>query len=1258
MALVKPEAQSINSFDADKQYTFYFNVNGGSQVIGNILTIKRRIDNYTVYKEKVETYSFSHTIPPKTLVNDEQYVYCFNTYDADDNISEDSNGIYFKCIKTPKFYFTNTSNDGIIESNSYKFTVQYQQEKDELIDGIIFYLYDEFGTELTSQSYLGTDVNTLGKLSHTFNGFENNTIYNVKATVYTVSGLSTSTETYRFTARYSFQDEYKLLELENDCKDNCVKVHSNVVVADGHINPIHKEGYRPWLNADEIEKCIEWDKLYKIGELYDEIEPPKLEVVNIFTPTLRNYNENNISIENFGDGTYRLNGCYEGSQNYIDITLGTITIPKSDGYKFIVSDYKDDQEKRIGRARTERFVPVYEGQVINPLGHSFNGTVGELYTVYIRLYKNVEFSDYMLKPMITTNGKATFDDFVRSDYVVTYNKQVTVEKSENIFKPTLGTQTYNGVDHYNNPISCTISPKDGGYRLSGTVPFNTVFEFGEITLEEGNYNWFAQYDKSWDTLFVVNLSNDENTYTQTNYRELTHIAQGTYTLSAKCTSEYGITILDDGAFFRPTVTTNVDITYETFVPYSETTVINYTPILTYDPIYKEDEEIAPQVMDELKISEWTTLLLDIHEQENYVEWTEGFSVKSDFTFSLFMKDGVIGRFIQIGDPPNNGYMISMIRGVPIDYISPRDCLELRGYVDGKLKVLKRSNYVDIINQLSYYYIWIKKQGNDYELKLDVFERGESEFNWIQLEELPDYIKWGELFDMNETFESPNLLNPKYPMLGISEHGLLGEKITNTNDSNKLYGYHLYGNMTQGLGYNFSIINDYSELNSISKPFYVGFKRSDESETEEVVMKIQYYDSSNTYREKDIKSGYFKVDNNVSSISMVGFYTKSQTDINEFLYPYIYTEEIYAEEDKWFPYEEDTVIEKTSAIISEWYEGRNWAYVPNNLDWERTTDKTWFYEEEYPSLKYYLPTVDKDNEMESVFPINKIRLYSGLYDHMDITSTLYDYPKGEIDIYKGGEISLYRLLQNIQRGWDYYTRLNCDFDDNICGGNIDIKFAELRYMRIKRRKKGTFDWLTIKEIEINDYNDLVISFEDYYVPTNYEAEYALVPTLEGGVEYCYIMADVNTHFNAFTIADNDKAFNLRAEVTYGGDTRNTTLGTYQPLSGLYPIIQSTSDLNYDSGSVTFTMLGEGFDDDRRIDRFKILKQTNDLISYLTDMKAKVIKDWNGMIRIVRFNGQPTTSYVDSSGNAVIKVTAQWVEQGKFDNQEDLERNGLL
>ena len=462
-----------------------------------------------------------------------------------------------------------------------------------------------------------------------------------------------------------------------------------------------------------------------------------------------------------------------------------------------------------------------------------------------------------------------------------------------------------------------------------------------------------------------------------------------------------------------------------------------------DPsIYIQWEEPFDYNMDNYElVSKWTSpSLLDVHDYGNWVHWTQGFSIKSNFTFTAFMKVGRLGRFAIVGTE-TNGFTIDLIREIPFGETEVKDRFEVNGYINGVQKVHQTSNYVDIINQKSYYLIWFRKNGNSYDLRLNVMERG--------------------------------------------------------------------------------------------------------------------------------------------------------TDVME------------------------------------------WSV--QDIEFERVSDFTWT-NEEYNQGVEFEPIAE---DITDIFPLMNLKLFNGIYDNMDITSDVTS------------------EFTTVIPSWNYDTRINCDFNGNIRGGNIDTLMSMLKYVRIKRRQKGTFDWVTLKEYEIKSVEDLVsLITEDYYVPSGYDAEYALVPVLDGDVEGDYIINGLKTKFSCMTIADAHNTFDIRANILYNGDIQNAPMATYTPLKGKYPIIQKNSDIEYWSGSITVTLLGYNFEETKKIDRNDVIQQTNDFCEFLNNMEAKIIKDWNGKIHLVRFIGNPSVTYNNMYGNGIAQVTANWVEQGQFDNQEDLYYNGLV
>ena len=242
-------------------------------------------------------------------------------------------------------------------------------------------------------------------------------------------------------------------------------------------------------------------------------------------------------------------------------------------------------------------------------------------------------------------------------------------------------------------------------------------------------------------------------------------------------------------------------------------------------------------------------------------------------------------------------------------------------------------------------------------------------------------------------------------------------------------------------------------------------------------------------------------------------------------------------------------------------------------------------------------------------------------------------------------------------WDFNTILDCDFENGTSAGNVDFTLDQLTSIKIKRRKKGDFNWITIRDIPINSRSDLNIISRDYLVPTQEEFEWALVPNLNG-VEGDYIIGSLSTDFNGVFISDITNSFKLDANISYGSRTSNQAIGQITSLGRRYPIIIKNGNLSYETGSISGMILGDSFNKNGNINRKEIVNSMNNFLNFLKNGNPKIIKDWNGNIYMVMIVGNPTVSYNNNYGMGISTVNFEWVEQGKYDNENDLYNNGFI
>ena len=205
-------------------------------------------------------------------------------------------------------------------------------------------------------------------------------------------------------------------------------------------------------------------------------------------------------------------------------------------------------------------------------------------------------------------------------------------------------------------------------------------------------------------------------------------------------------------------------------------------------------------------------------------------------------------------------------------------------------------------------------------------------------------------------------------------------------------------------------------------------------------------------------------------------------------------------------------------------------------------------------------------------------------------------------------------------WDYDTIMDASFDGNLNAGNVDFLIEEISAIKIKRRVQGTFTWMTLNTFPINSVEDLTFVFNDLLNAYGVEYDYAFVPifgsdTSEGGsVEGNYIINSIFSQFNGVFIGDAETIYKFLYDVEYGTNARNQQIGTFQPLGNQYPVIIANGLLSYESGTVSATILNDDYESTRIIDPPAIVQKKTIIKDYLTNKKAKLLKDLNILGRL--------------------------------------------
>ena len=130
---------------------------------------------------------------------------------------------------------------------------------------------------------------------------------------------------------------------------------------------------------------------------------------NLLNPTLQTTTINGVTCTNNGDGTYTLNGTATNYANFILINEGTAVIRQMiDGKTFKVTGFKETGNYRL---ECTAWLPtggtyVFDSRIWNVP----NGAKG--LRIDIAVLSGATLNDVVVKPMLTTDLNATYDDFV------------------------------------------------------------------------------------------------------------------------------------------------------------------------------------------------------------------------------------------------------------------------------------------------------------------------------------------------------------------------------------------------------------------------------------------------------------------------------------------------------------------------------------------------------------------------------------------------------------------------------------------------------------------------------------------------------------------------------------------------------------------------------------------------------------------------------------------------------------------------------
>lgn len=237
-----------------------------------------------------------------------------------------------------------------------------------------------------------------------------------------------------------------------------------------------------------------------------------------------------------------------------------------------------------------------------------------------------------------------------------------------------------------------------------------------------------------------------------------------------------------------------------------------------------------------------------------------------------------------------------------------------------------------------------------------------------------------------------------------------------------------------------------------------------------------------------------------------------------------------------------------------------------------------------------------------------------------------------------------------------SNLSEEYDESIT--NILVKRQDIADV------SGT--WLTLHSQPITQASDMDFTFIDFLNQYGKTYKYALVPLLtqiqsgvEVEVEGGYTVSDeVQSIFDGVFIVDSTGSQKCKANVGYGNVDMNQVVGSITPIGAKYPIVITNSQNQYHNGSVSGTIVPDDYYFNGNLSRIDMVNKRSELEQFLTNKRAKIIKDWNGNIWLVMIMDNVSCTFNNNYGMGIVNFSTNWVEVGDPTNQQDLQATGLI
>lgn len=281
-------------------------------------------------------------------------------------------------------------------------------------------------------------------------------------------------------------------------------------------------------------------------------------------------------------------------------------------------------------------------------------------------------------------------------------------------------------------------------------------------------------------------------------------------------------------------------------------------------------------------------------------------------------------------------------------------------------------------------------------------------------------------------------------------------------------------------------------------------------------------------------------------------------------------------------------------------------------------------------------------------VDTIEISNGIFDHLNLLNI----------------ISLQNNVfsSEIPDEWNDNTILDATFNGNIDGGSLSKFIGYVDHLEIQRKEKDSNEWITLQKI-YKDYETGRIKtnfiMEDTYAKNDTIYTYQIVPIdIYGNVGYAF-QQDVLSSFNDAYIADESHIYKITNEYINSNMQKNQISAVYTPYGAEFPFVAYNAETRYDSGNISAILLAptSNSKESSFLDRKAQAKLVDEFNCWLSNGRAKILKDFNGKFKIINVINPIPNNYYKELGNGLASTSFDFVEVGKF-TQEYLEKLGMI